>query len=112
MEQLYMDIGNKLDFKLSTPEEIGHELGHRLKHQRISKRWTQQELADRTGLDVGTVKNLENKGQCALLTLIRIAIALDCINDLTNLFQLKISSIAEMEKAEILRKSKIQKRVR
>ncbi len=107
-----MYIVNKLNFKLSTPQEIGHELGHRLKQQRMNKRWTQHELAGRTGLDVGTIKNLENKGQCALLTLIRIAMALDCINDLANLFQLKISSIAEMEKAENLRKTKIQKRVR
>jgi hypothetical protein len=61
---------------------------------------------------VGTIKNLENKGQCALLTLIRIATALDCISDLSNLFQLKIGSIAEMEKVELLRKAKIQKRVR
>lgn len=112
MEQLSMNLANKLDFKLSTPEEIGLELGYRLRQQRMSKRWTQQELADRTGLDVGTIKNLENKGQCALLTLIRIAMALDCISDLTNLFQLKISSIAEMEKVENLRKAKIKKRVR
>lgn len=112
MEQLYNNIGNKLDFKLSTPDEIGLELGYRLRQQRMSKHWTQQELADRTGLDVGTIKNLENKGQCALLTLIRIAMALDCISDLANLFQLKISSIAEMEKVENLRKSRIPKRVR
>ncbi|OFZ49037.1 MAG: hypothetical protein A2381_15640 [Bdellovibrionales bacterium RIFOXYB1_FULL_37_110] len=112
MEQFNLNIVNKLDFKLSTPEEIGHELGYRLKQQRINKRLTQQELADRTGLDVGTIKNLENKGQCTLLTLIKIAIVLDCISDLTNLFQLKINSIAEMEKAQNLRKSKIKKRVR
>lgn len=112
MDQLNLVIANKLDFKLSTPEEIGLELGYRLRQQRMNKHWTQQELADRTGLDVGTIKNLETKGQCALLTLIRIAMALDCISDLTNIFQLKISSIAEMEKIENLRKSKIQKRVR
>ncbi len=112
MEKISIKIGNKLDFKLSTPEEIGLELGYRLRQQRKSKHWAQQELADRTGLDVGTIKNFENKGQCALLTLIRIAMALDCINDLTNLFQLNISSIADMEKVENLRKSKNQKRVR
>jgi len=112
MDKFNSKIANKLDFKLSNPEEIGHELGYRLKDQRISKHWTQQELADRTGLDVGTVKNLENKGQCALLTLIKIAMALDCISELTNLFQVKISSIAEMEKIEKLRNSKIKKRVR
>jgi transcriptional regulator with XRE-family HTH domain len=105
-------IANKIDFKLSTPEEIGLELGYRLKQQRLSKNWTQQELADRTGLDVGTIKNLENKGQCALLTLIRIVTTLDCLSDLSNLFQLKMTSIADMEKIEKLRKAKVQKRAR
>ena len=75
-------------------------------------RWTQQVLADRTGLDVGTIKNLENKGQCALLTLIRIAISLDCVSDFSNLFQIKVQSIAELEKIERLRKSKFRQRAR
>lgn len=106
------EIANKLDFKLSSAEEIGHELGLRLRQQRMSKRWTQHELADRAGVDVGTIKNLESKGQCALLTLLRIVIALDCVNDLASVFQLKMSSIAEMEKNEILLKSRIRQRAR
>lgn len=112
MSQININIDNKLDFKLSNVEEIGLELGLRLRRQRLSKRWTQQELAGRAGLDVGTIKNLENKGQCALFTLIRITMALDCVSDLACLFQLKINSIAEMEKGEILRDSRVRRRAR
>jgi transcriptional regulator with XRE-family HTH domain len=112
MDQFYANKDNKLDFNLSTPEEIGLEVGNRLRLQRINKHWTQRELADRTGLDVGTIKNLENKGQCTLLTLIKIATAINCINDLSKIFLLQINSIAEMEKIENLQKSKIKKRVR
>ncbi len=106
------NIANKLDFNLSSVEEIGRHLGLRLKQQRIAKRWTQLELAERSGLDVGTIKNLENKGQCALLNLIKITVALDRVNDLSDLFQLKISSIAEMEQLEKIRQKKMRRRAR
>lgn len=112
MSEITVNIGNKLDFKLATADEIGHELGLRLKLQRIHRQWTQQELADRVGFDVGTIKNLENKGQCTLLTFIRMTMALDCVDDLASLFQLKINSIAQLEKSEKLTHLKMRQRVR
>lgn len=67
-----MNIGNKLDFKLSTPEEIGLEIGYRLRQQRMSKHWTQQELADRTGLDVGSIGTWENLRMMVLICFLSI----------------------------------------
>jgi transcriptional regulator with XRE-family HTH domain len=53
--------------------------GARLKRRRLSLRMTQEELAKRAGLNVGTVKNLEAKTRgCKLDTLIRIAGVLGC----------------------------------
>ncbi|GEM_PF-1935936 len=112
MYAIKQSIANKIDFKLASAEEIGLEIGLRLRQQRLLRHWTQQELADRSGLDVGTIKNLETKGQCALLTLIRITMALDCVNELSNLFQLKIKSISEMEQTERLNKSLLRRRAR
>lgn len=112
MSEIRQYLANKLDFKLASAEEIGLEIGLRLRQQRMIRHWTQQELADRSGLDVGTIKNLENKGQCALLTLVRIMMALDCVNELSNLFQVKIKSIAEMEQNESIHKSLLRRRAR
>lgn len=101
-----------LNFNLATHSEICHELGERLRTQRLAKNMKQQELADRAGVAVGTVKNLESKGQSSLETLVRIVFVLDLIQELDALFKVKIQSIAQMEKIEKLLNSQIRRRAR
>lgn len=103
---------NILDFKLSTTQEICQTLGQRLKQQRLLKRLKQQELAARAGVSLGTIKNLEAKGQSSLETLIRIVAALDLVSEMEKLFTLKLQSIAQMEKIEKLFRQKRPQRVR
>lgn len=89
-----------LDFAFATPEEICAELGTRLKRQRLAQALSQHELAQRAGVSVGTVKNLEGKGQSSVETLVHIVSALGLADALANLFELKVTSIAAMEGAE------------
>lgn len=103
---------NILDFNLSSREEICLELGRRLKVQRLSKKLKQQDLAEMAGVSVGTIKNLESKGQSSLDSLVRITTALDLIQELSFLFQIKIQSIAQMEELDHLLSPKIPRRVR
>ncbi len=100
-----------LDFRLATQTEICVELGHRLKVQRLAKRFKQQSLAARAGVSVGTVKNMESKGQSSLDSFIRIVIALDLVSDLESLFELKTQTIADLERAEKL-KNQLPRRIR
>jgi transcriptional regulator with XRE-family HTH domain len=59
---------------------------------------TQQELANRAGLNVGTVKNLESKtAGCTLDTLIRTASVLGLTDQFETLFVVTPKSIAQME---------------
>ena len=55
-------------------------------------------------------QNLETKGQCTLESLVRVAVILDLTEELGQLFTLKITSIALMEKIENWRS--LPKRVR
>lgn len=88
-----------IDFTLMAPGEITAELGARLKMHRLSLRTTQEELARRAGLNVGTVKNLETKtGACALDTVIRVSFALGLGEHFEHLFEQKPKSIAQMER--------------
>jgi len=89
-----------LDFLFSTPEEICIELGTRLKAQRLAKGWTQPDLAVRAGVAKGTVQNLENKGVGTLESLVKLVIALELTDELQDLFDLKMLSIAQMAAAE------------
>ena len=87
-----------IDIVLMAPGEISTELGSRLKTRRLSLRMTQQELAQRAGLNVGTVKNLESKtGACTLDTVIRVSVALGLAAHFEPLFEQKPRSIAQME---------------
>lgn len=91
-----------LDFALATHQEICTELGLRLKRQRLAQALTQQDLAERSGVASGTVKNLESKGVSSLESLIRIAMALGLVDGLAQLFELKApQSIAQMERTQL-----------
>jgi len=87
-----------IDIRLMAPKEVAAELGSRLKKRRLSLRVTQEELAQRSGLNVGTIKNLEAKtGACTLDTVIRACVALDLGGHFERLFVVKPKSIAQME---------------
>lgn len=101
-----------LDFNLATHLEICQELGRRLRLKRLLKRLKQTELALRAGVSVGTVKNLESKGQSSIESLVRVVVALDLVNDLSLLFGSKLQSIAEVEQMERLVSKSIPRRVR
>ncbi len=90
-----------LDFGFATYSEISKEMGARLRKQRLSQLLTQEIVAERAGVSVGTVKNLEKKGQASLESLVRIVIALGLTDDLQPIFELQVKSIAQMKRAEL-----------
>ncbi len=89
-----------LIFSLSTAEETSLELGRRLRAQRLVRLWTQQELAARAGVSVGTVRTLEASGQSSVGSMVRVALALGLADQLQGLFLLPLQSIAQMDRAE------------
>ena len=97
-------MDNLLDFYMAPYGDVCKALGSRLKAQRIAQSITQDELAARAGISVGTVKNLESKGQSSIESFVRLALTLGLADDLQALFKLKISSIAQMEQAEQARR--------
>ncbi|WP_157670873.1 helix-turn-helix domain-containing protein [Chitinibacter sp. GC72] len=91
-----------LDFAFATQQEICAELATRLKRQRLAQSLTQKDLAERAGLALGTVKNLEGKGISSLESFIRVVVALGLVDELATLFELKTAqSIAQMERAQL-----------
>jgi len=103
---------NYIPFQLALPSEICRELSSRLRRQRLLKNIRQQELAKRSGLSVGTIKNIETKAQVSLENFIRILCALGLAGDLENLFKIEAQSIADLEKIEKMKNKKIRKRAR
>ncbi len=88
------------DFRLASTPTILTELGSRLRQQRLSRLWTQQELAARAGVALSAVKKLESGSNATLRTLVKVAQAMSLMQDLAEAFRPKVTaSIAEMERA-------------
>lgn len=69
-----------------TPKSMVQEVAQRAKQRRISLRLTQEELAQKAGLSLSTLRRFEQTGQISLEGLLRIAFALDSMADFRQLF--------------------------
>ncbi len=60
----------------SSPIEIASELAKRLKDRRLERNLSQEGLARRSGVPLGTLKRFERTGAVSLLSFIRLLVAL------------------------------------
>ena len=80
-----------------TPNEIARSLADRIKQQRKKLKISQENLAQKSGVSLGSIKRFETKYEISLQSLIKIAIALNLDGDFEKLFSTKIySSINEV----------------
>ncbi len=77
---------NSFFFKHKTPPELAKELALRIQKKRKKKKISQVELAQRSGVSLGSIKRFETKYEISLLSFIKIAGALDLASELDDLF--------------------------
>lgn len=73
-------------FVWETAEELDQKLAGRVRNIRKRRFISQQKLAAMSGVSYGSVKRFETTGQISLLSLTKIAIALDMGDELRSLF--------------------------
>ncbi len=78
-----------LDISLKTPQEIRQELAARAKGRRLALNISQQELAERSGVSLGSIKRFESSGLISLSSLLEISLVLGCLDGFANLFAAK-----------------------
>ncbi len=97
-----------LNINISTPSTIMDELKTKYKHKRLSHDLTQEGLANKSGVSLGTLKRFEGSGQISLESLLKLSLVLECLEDFRNLANPKrevLSSIDElMYKKEVVKK--------
>lgn len=82
-----------------TPNEIAKSLAERIKQMRKKLKISQEVLAQKSGVSLGSIKRFETKYEISLQSFIKIAIALDLDSDIENLFTIKTyASIDEVIK--------------
>nr|WP_310617949.1 helix-turn-helix transcriptional regulator [Pantoea cypripedii] len=73
------------------------ELGQRLKNQRLRRNLLQKELAEKAGISVSALKNLENDGKATLKNFMKVVFAMRLEKEITQLFSTPALSIAQVE---------------
>ena len=91
-----------IGFKWETAEEMDEALALRLKNIRKRRGLSQQQLSERSGVSYGSLKRFESTGQISLLSLTKLAIALNCADDIRNLF----TNVAYSSIEEVIREQK------
>ena len=84
-----------------TPSEIAKGLADKIKEHRKKLKISQEVLAQKSGVSLGSVKRFETKYEISLQSFIKIAIALDLDSNFENLFTQKTyTSIDEIIKGK------------
>jgi len=87
------------------PVALAKGVGQRLKRHRLAKGWTQEELAEKSGVAISTLKLLEAKGRGSFQRLVLVAVALGIDGELRGLF----SQSGVMESIEAVKRSERQR---
>lgn len=86
------------NFQETTPQEINLKIAERVRAIRKRRKMSQEKLSEKSGVSLGSVKRFERIGEISLLSLTKIAIALDMEQDLKNLFaDIPFMSLEEIE---------------
>lgn len=85
-----------------TAEEINMEVARRVRNVRKRRRISQERLSQLSGVSHGSVKRFEATGQISLLSLTKIAMALDMAGEIKNLF----TQVPYMSIEEVIREKK------
>lgn len=74
------------EFIWETAEELDQKLAQRVKNIRKRRSISQEKLSAMSGVSYGSIKRFESSGQISLISLTKIAMALDIADELRNLF--------------------------
>lgn len=69
-----------------TAEEMNQKLAQRVRNIRKRRKVSQEALSEKSGVSYGSIKRFEKTGMISLLSLTKIAMALGCTNEITNMF--------------------------
>ena len=102
------DISKILD--RYNPNKVSKEIAIRAKQLRLAMNITQQQIASKSGVSLGSIKRFESTGKISLQNLLQVAVVLDTVEDFAQLFtQKKYNTIDEVIKQN---KTKTRSRAR
>ncbi len=83
---------------LPTATDVQDVLRDAARQRRISLNMTQADLAERSGVSLGSLKRFERTGEVSLASLLALAEAMDSLEEFTQLFPApEVSTLADLE---------------
>ena len=73
-------------FNKRTPREIDRLIAERIRGIRKRRKISQKRLSEKSGVSLGSVKRFESSGEISLISLTKIAMALELEGELEQLF--------------------------
>lgn len=70
----------------TTPSEMMQQIAERAKNKRLLLNFSQQSLAQRSGVSLGVLKKFEHTGKISLESLLKLALALGNLGDFAGVF--------------------------
>ena len=70
-----------------TPKEIDMQIAERIRNIRRRRKISRQRLSEKSGVSLGSLKRFESTGEISLISLTKIAVALELENELEDLFE-------------------------
>ena len=80
-------MNDKFIFNKKTPKEIDKVIAGRIRSIRRRRKISQKRLSEKSGVSLGSVKRFESSGDISLISLTKIAFALELENELERLFE-------------------------
>ncbi len=89
-----------LSIKLKTQDEIMRDIAARARERRLAENLTQEGLALRSSVSLGSVKRFEKTGQISIQSLLKIAWVLDDLDGFDELFKPRTQRKSLLEESQ------------
>ncbi len=99
-----------LDINISTPSYIIIQLKTKFKQKRLELDFTQDGLAKRSGVSLGSLKRFESSGEISLVSLLKLALVLECLDDFQNIANPKTQYINSIDEIINHKENNVKKR--
>ena len=86
-----------LTIKLNTPHSVMSLMKEKFRTRRLELNLTQEGLANKSGVSLGSVKRFKSSGQISLESLLKLAAILDGLDDFETILEKKTSSFNSID---------------
>ena len=87
----------------NNPKDTSYQIAERVKQTRLAENFSRKSLALKTGVTEASIKRFETTGEIALLSLLKLAYALGCMQEFDKVFAPKeaisIQAISKKQRA-------------